>query len=128
MALERRRGYHPDHTSFGRFILSRQARQPAMKAAQDIAAIARRIAPKGKHEGSGDPTPFSARFKVVRQIEPWVNTGTGPPNPRAIARVENDSPHAAALEFGNRRTKKHRTLGKAGAMVGEWRGRVELGD
>jgi len=124
MALEKRRGYHPDHPSFAKFLLSEQSRGPAMEAANDIANIARETAPRDK-DADSNKVSFWNSFKAQKQPTPWVNTGTGAPNPRAIAVVVNDAPHAAAVEFGNRRTPRaHRTLGKAGARIGEFRSKT----
>ena len=114
MALEQRTGYKPNHKEFGEFILSEQARRPAIEAAQHIAEIARARAPRG--EGPG---PHMAdQYKVNENPAPVVLAG----NPRAGAEVFNEDINATRNEFGNKRTKAHRTLGKAGAEVGEMRG------
>lgn len=106
-----KRGYKPNHKSFGRFILSDQARKPAIEAARRIAARAAETAPKQTGR-------LAAGYKVNDKTAPVVVGG----NPRVGAEVYNSEPHAAAHEFGNARTRKKRILGKAGAAFGEARG------
>lgn len=115
--VETRRGYHPDHKSFGRFILSAQARKPAVEAAHDVAAHARTSAVREVGEG-----PFADSFKVNAATAPVVVAG----NPRVGAEVYNDVRHAAVVEFGRtaggERRGAHRILRRAGSSVGEMAG------
>lgn len=112
MALETRVGYRPDHRSMARFLLSEQARQPAVEAAEDIRALAASIV--GKKTGK-----TAAGYKVNDKTAPVVIGG----NPRVGADVFNDEQAALAQEFGNARTRNpSRPLGKAGAIVGEMKG------
>ena len=94
------------------FMLSEQARAPAIHAASDIAARARDTAPRGDGERDGH---YADHFEVVA-AGTWT-AGNG--NRRAIALVTNDDPAAAAIEFGNRRgAPAHRTLRKAADAAG----------
>ena len=112
MPLEQRVGYKPDHKSFGEFILSEQARKPAIEAAQDIQALVRsRVTKRTGHQAES--------YKVNEHPAP-VSVGG---NPRATADVYSDDPAALADEFGNaKRRNPGRPLGKAGAIIGELRG------
>lgn len=114
MALERRRGFKPDHKTFGEFILSEQARKPAVEASNDIADHARDLAPRG--EGPGPH--YADAFRVVPSGSYTAQNG----NRRSIALVTNDNDAAAANEFGNvgpggmgPRTRGSRVLRRAGA-------------
>lgn len=115
MALERRRGFKPDHQSFGRFILSEQARRPAAKAAADIADYAQQIAPRGEE---ADADRYAESFEVIQAGTYTAKNG----NIRAIALVTNSNEAAPAVEFGRgpgagREGPRggHRTLRRAGA-------------
>lgn len=114
MMVETRHGYHPDHESFGRFMLSEQARKPVVEAARDIARIARDLAIAEVGEG-----PFAESFEVDANTAPVI-IGR---NPRVGARIYNGQRHAAVVEFGRnaggQRRGGHRVLRRAGAMVGE---------
>lgn len=117
MALERRRGYHPDHglvDGFGGFLMSNQALKPVLDAARDVAAIAKADTPRS---GDGEGTPMADSYKVVRGGVIIVGG-----NPRQYAKVENGAPSAVPTEFGNSRVKAQRILRKAGGKVGELRG------
>jgi hypothetical protein len=112
MALERRTGYKPDHKSFGRFLLSEQARDPAVEAAHNIVTLVQsRVAKRTGHQAES--------YKVNENPPPVTLQG----NPRAIAEVYSDDPAALADEFGNaKRRNPGRPLGKSGAEIGEMRG------
>lgn len=98
------------------FLLSDQARDPAVAAAKDIAAIARGTAPRSK-----GPGPHMAdQFKVNPKSAP-VSIGG---NPRVGAEVYNEAEGAVQSEFGGYHTTRHRMLGKAGGAVGQWRGEI----
>jgi hypothetical protein len=111
MALERRTGYKPDHKSFGAFMLSEQARDPAVEAAHNIVILAQSRA--GKDSGK-----TAESYKVNENPPPVTLQG----NPRATADVYSDHINATRIEFGNKRTKAQRPLGKSGAEIGEMRG------
>lgn len=111
--LETRTGYKPDHIDFGKFILSEQARQPAIEAAEDIRALA-----AVRVEKRSGKTAES--YKVNSKPEPVTIAG----NPRVGADVYSDEQSALAQEFGNARTRNpSRPLGKAGAQIGEVKGK-----
>lgn len=112
MALERRTGYKPNHKDFGRFILSEQARDPAVEAAHNIITLVQsRVTKKTGAQAES--------YHVNENPAPVVLDG----NPRATADVYSDDPAALADEFGNKnRRKPGRPLGKAGAEIGEMRG------
>lgn len=112
MALEQRTGYKPNHVEFGKFILSEQARDPAVEAAHNIITLVKLRA--GKETGKTIES-----YKVNEKPEPLVVGG----NPRATADVYSDEINATRIEFGNARTKAQRPLGRAGAEIGEMRGR-----
>lgn len=116
---EKRVGYRPDHKSFGAFLLSDQARDPVVEAAHNIATLAALRAPKG---GSGDT---AASYKVNENSAPVLIAS----NLRVGAEVYNDATHegaeksyAAAAEFGKKDSPGHRSLGKAGAELGQMSG------
>ncbi len=109
--LETRTGYKPDHESFGRFLLSEQARDPAVEAAHNIVTLAQMRA--GKDTGK-----TAESYKVNENPPPVTLQG----NPRATADVYSDDINATRIEFGNKRTRAQRPLGKAGAEIGEMRG------
>lgn len=123
MARETRVGYHADHKSFGRFMVSEQARQPAVEAAHDIARIAaentRAASTGGTHR---EGVALADNYKVNDKTAPVVIGG----NPRVGAEVYNDLRHAAAVEFGTgkKRRKGTRALRRAGAAIGELRGDI----
>lgn len=118
MTLNMRRGFKPDHKSFGEFLVSDQARDPAVKAAGDIAELAAKASPRSKATHK-DGTPHMADdFHVNSETAPVVVGG----NPRVGAEVFNPNRAAAPNEFGGPKNRRHRMLGKAGAAIGEFRG------
>lgn len=119
-STETRVGYRPDHKSMAAFLLSKQARDPAIKAAHDIADIARATAPRSKdpEDSTEEVTHLADGFRVNEHSKP-VSLGG---NPRVGAEVYNEDEAAAPNEFGNSHVRNpKRTLGRAGAMVGEHR-------
>lgn len=117
MVLERRDGFKPDHRSFGKFILTEEARKPALEVAAKVAALAAKTAPRSKRVRPGKTGHMADKFKVGKDEYTAKNGNT-----RAGAVVSNDDPAAAPNEFGGPRNKKHRMLGRAGAAFGEFRG------
>ena len=68
-------------------------------------------------KGSGK---LAESYKVNEHAEPKTVAG----NPRAIAEVYSDDAAAAPQEFGNKRVRNpSRPLGKAGAEIGEMKGK-----
>ena len=119
VARETRVGYKPNHISFGRFILSEQARRPVIQAAYAIAALAaattKRSAGEGPHLADG--------YKVNTKSAPVI---AGDATPRVGAEVYNETTkegetesYAAAHEFGRGPgdRKSPRPLGRAGAAI-----------
>jgi hypothetical protein len=107
--------FRPDHKSFGEFILSEGMRDVvAAVCSQEIVPLAIKFTPRGKGPGPHMQDSYSVKreggtMKVDRAL-------------RVMVLVENDVDHAAAVEFGNRITKRYRPLGKAGAAVGDFKG------
>lgn len=97
MSARVRAEYKPDRVSFGEFMMSEQARQPSIDAAEDIvkalAAGVRRAAGDGGKNGH-----LADSYKVNREAAPVVFRG----NPRAGADVYSEHPGAAPEEFGGR--------------------------
>lgn len=121
MALERRSGFKPDHKSMGVFILSDQARQPAVQAAHDVVPIARALqdaadGPSTKRREGAER--MAGNYKVNENTTPVIVGG----NPRVGAEVYNDKRYAAAREFGHNREGGTHALRRAGAQIGELRG------
>lgn len=126
----RKVGYYPDHKSFGAFMLSEQARKPAIQAAGDIALIAKATAARSTpgEKGSGDGTHLADRYQVNENTAPVVVAG----NPRVGAEVFNDAVYSARYEFGDAEKQGRvqagnhgpgsRNLRKAGGKIGELRG------
>jgi len=116
-SIETRTGYRPDHRSMAAFLLSEQSRDPAVKAAHDIRDIAQATAPRSS-DPDGEATHMADEFKVNAKSKPVPVGG----NPRVGAEVYNEDPAAAPQEFGNSHVRNpSRTLGKAGARIGEHR-------
>ena len=111
--------YDPDRKSIGEFLLSSQLRDAVRQGAQDVAALASRTAGitkiRGHYETKSGPDV--------------VVTKNG--NPRLSERVYNHHRAAAADEFGSGQKEEgrpqggsspaNRTLGKAGARIGDHR-------
>jgi hypothetical protein len=110
--------YVPDNKSMAALLLSKQTRDPAVRAAREIMAIAIAISPYDDREDTDGH--YVEHFGVNEHTAPVVVGG----NPRVGAEVYNDSGHAAAVEFGNSRNggRGQRILRRAGSKVGEMRG------
>jgi hypothetical protein len=109
--------YKMDNASFGAFMVSEQARRPAIEAAHDVAAIAA----ANTRASSGGVGDLASNYKVDEHTAPVVIAG----NPRVGAAVFNDKRYAAAREFGaggHTKGKGTRDLRRAGGAVGELRG------
>ena len=119
MALERRRGYKPDHKSFGAFMLSEQARKPVARIAHELIIP---LAVAKTPRSAEDKEHMADNYKVNESTAPVVAGG----NPRVGVEVYNDVRHAAAVEHGVGKKKGARPLGKAGAAVGDFVGEMSL--
>lgn len=118
MGPGRRVVFRPDHKSFGEFILSDQVRDPVEEVSRDIAALARKFAPRRKGRGIvPDGTAMADRFKVEREAGTIKVSG----NVRVKVVVYNEAPSAAPNEFGSKRNQRHRMLGRAGAAFGDFK-------
>ena len=116
-----RRGQHvkyvPNHQSFGLFIKSDQVRDPTVEVAEDIAQLAKAFSPESQRGGIQEGRRMRDRFKVIRAAGYMKVAG----NVRVKVEVVNDARSAAPNEFGTRRNKRHRMLGRAGAHFGDFK-------
>lgn len=108
----RRVVYRPNNESFGEFMVSEQMRDVTAEAAGDVVAIVREIAPR-----SDGPGPHMADEYHVDREAGERRIGR---NIRVRVDVFNTNPAAAANEFGTRRNRRSRPLGRAAALVGEF--------
>lgn len=99
--------YKANNESFGRFMLSEQARRPVVEIAHKIAAEAKANGRRGNTAGPH----YVDQYDVVATAPP---VDIAPGGPRVGADVKNDNIQATRDEFGNARTPKVRPLGKAG--------------
>jgi hypothetical protein len=100
--------YNPDHKGMQEFMLSEQARQPCVEVAEAIVERLRGTVKRSKRE---DPDGHLAdSYKVNKNPAP-VTLGEAP---RVGAEVYSEHPAAAAEEFGGKRNKPRRWLGKVG--------------
>lgn len=109
--------YVPNHRSFGAFMKSDQMRDPTEEVAKDIAARAKALSPTSSRGGDQEGRRMRDRFKVVRNAGLLKVAG----NLRVKAEVVNDARSAAPNEFGTRKNKRHRMLGRAGAHFGDFK-------
>lgn len=118
MGPGRRVVYRPNHRSFGAFIRSEQMRDVTADVADDIAAEAARLAPRRKDRGNvPDGVAMADQFKVNREAGVIKVYG----NVRVMVQVYNEARSAAPNEFGSKRNKRHRMLGRAGAAFGDFK-------
>jgi hypothetical protein len=101
--------YKPNHEDFGRFMLSMQIQKPITAVAEAVKADAITNTPEATGAMKSD--------YEVNDINVTVNKG-----PRAAAEVRNSNPAAPAVEFGGKRNKAVRPLGRAAAKHGDVRG------
>jgi hypothetical protein len=116
--LEEKGGlYKPNFRSFGEFIRSSQVRKPTAEVARAIARRAGELSPRRKHGVAPPGTALADRFRVDPEAgEIMVDRAL-----RVKVVITNDAPSAAPNEFGNKRTKRHRMLGRAGADFGDFK-------
>lgn len=138
--LERRRGYHPNHSmedGLGGFMMDpRKTGKVALQAARQVARRAKMLveAEAGKRpQARGadgryvpvdeDGKSLADSFEVDQTI---VVLNENPPNPRLAAIVVNQKRYAARWEFGAApgHRNAHRSLRRAGASVGQLRGEI----
>lgn len=106
--------FKPDHKEFTRFATSDQMLQPLYEAAHDVRAIAVATAPRSDEPGEH----YADQFKVDSR----PNTLIIGSYKRRIVTVVNEHEAAAPNEFGNRHMKGTHPLGRAGSVVGDYRG------
>jgi hypothetical protein len=107
--------YKPNHSDMRRFLNSKQAQDPVVAVAKDIAAAAKANSPRSDQPGDH----MADKFEVERVKLPVSG------EPRGAARVTNSDPAAVPNEFGGKRNRAHRMLGRAGALFGDTRGGPE---
>lgn len=125
MGPGQRVAYRPDHKSFGEFMRSEQMRNVTVEVAKDIAPAAGRKAPRRKDRGEvPDGTAMADRFEVNENAGFLKVSG----NIRVKVEVYNEAPSAAPNEFGGKRNKRYRMLGRAGAEFGDFKPDGGLGE
>lgn len=117
MRRGQRTRYVPNHSSFGAFIRSDQVRDPTEQVANDIAALAKEYSPESSRGGDQVGRRMRDQFKVEREAGLIKVAG----NLRVRVIVSNNARSAAPNEFGTRRNKRHRMLGRAGAKFGDFK-------
>lgn len=110
--------YKPNFSSFGRFMRSDQVRRPVDRVAHDIADRAAKYSPRRKHGIAPPGTALADRYRVKTEAGEITVDG----HLRVKVEVFNSAPSAAPNEFGNKRNKRHRMLGRAGADFGDFKG------
>lgn len=109
--------YVPNHRSFGAFIKSDQMRDVTVEVAEDIAALAKEFSPQSKRGGEQEGRRMRDQFKVERDAG-FMRVGG---NLRVMVIVSNNARSAAPNEFGTKRNKRYRMLGRAGAAFGDFK-------
>ena len=109
--------YVPNHRSFGAFMRSDQMRDVTADVADDIADLAKQFSPTSTRGGTQDGMRMRDRFKVKRNAGMMKVGG----NIRVKVEITNDARSAAPNEFGTRKNKRHRMLGRAGAAFGDFK-------
>lgn len=103
--------YRPDRAGWDAVALSPQILAACMAEAERGKVYAVSIAPRS---GDEQGRPYAESFEVEATT---VDFGRGPR--RVAAELRNTAPHAAAVEFGNRRTPRaQRVLGRTAAYLG----------
>lgn len=116
----RRAVYVANNASFGDFMESEQMRGPTADIAEDIAEQAKAFSPVSSRGGIQEGRRMRDRFEVEKYAG-FIKVGKKHRNSRVLVIVSNDARSAAPNEFGTRRTKRHRMLGRAGAMFGDFK-------
>lgn len=109
--------YVPNHRSFGAFMKSDQIRDPVAEVAEDIAALAKEFSPTSQRGGDQEGRRMKDQFKVIKNAGLMKVSG----NIRVKVEIENNARSAAPNEFGTRRNKRWRMLGRAGAAFGDFK-------
>lgn len=127
------RGRSPGFGTFEDFMVSDQIRKPTIRAAYDIVAVAKVLAPRGPEK---DGQHYADRFTVHEgpMEVPIFDSRVGRLNRHAMVMISNDADNAVAVEFGSGPTaegpsagqeraqggynKAYRPLGRAGRVIG----------
>lgn len=105
--------YVPNNRSFGAFIRSDQVRDAVVEVAKEIAALAKELSPK-----SDAPGKHMANSFTVQKNAGLIKVSG---NLRVRVLVNNNDRAAALNEFGTKRNKRVRMLGRAGAAFGDFK-------
>lgn len=105
--------YVENRRSFGAFIRSDQVREVVAEVAREIAALAKELSPK-----SNEPGKHMADSFTVQKNAGLIKVGG---NLRVRVLVNNNDRAAALNEFGTKRNKRVRMLGRAGAAFGDFK-------
>lgn len=116
----RRTVYVANNASFGDFMNSDQMRDPTAEVAEDIALQAKEFSPVSSRGGDQEGRRMRDRFEVEKNAG-FITVGTRHRNRRVLVIVSNNARSAAPNEFGTRGNRRHRMLGRAGAMFGDFK-------
>ena len=113
----RRVVYRPNFKSFGAFMRSEQMRDVTADVANHVAHLAGQFAPRRKDRGTvPDGAAMADQFQVKREAGIVKVSGYM----RVRVTVFNPARSAAPNEFGTNRNPRHRMLGRAGAVYGDF--------
>ena len=102
--------YEPNRSEWDKIVMSPEIQEACLEEARKGQRYAESIAPRS---GDDEGVPYADSFDVEAVVVHWFG------GPRVAARLVNDAPHAAALEFGNKRTPHpHRVLGRTAEYLG----------
>lgn len=99
--------YKPNNEEFGKFMVSEQARRPAVEAARDMVETLRVTV----RRSSGSGPHLADSYKVDDQTPPRLFAG----NVRVGATVYSEHPAAAPEEFGGKRNQAKHWLANVAA-------------
>lgn len=103
--------YEPSARGFAEMSMSPDILDACMAEAARGKAFAVGISPRS---GDDEGRPYADSFDVEATVVHYFRRG-----PRVAARLINNAPHAAAVEFGNKRMRKpHRVIGRTAAFLG----------
>ena len=91
--------FRANYKGIGQILVSPQMQREMKARAEKVKARAEALSPE-------DTSQYVRSFKV----EPFIRKGK---TSRAVAKVINDSPHAAYVEWGTSRTPRFRVMGRA---------------
>jgi hypothetical protein len=112
----RKAAFGMNNRSFGEFILSDQMRDPVYEVTKDIAKLAGSTA-KRDNKDKRNVHHYADSFVPVKEGGALtVHLAL-----RVMCKVTNDDPVALYNEFGNKKSKRLRTLGRAGAAFGDFK-------